>query len=75
MLEYSHDPPQMEAIFFVPKKVFIKILEHGYFSAEKFLVLAPSRSQVSKIFIRNFFIKKLSTVLPKNCCIIFYYAR
>ncbi len=24
------------------------VLEHGYFSAEKFLVLAPSRSQVSK---------------------------
>jgi len=25
-----------------------EVLEHGYFSAEKFLVLAPSRSQVSK---------------------------
>ena len=37
------------------KKGKNRFLEHGYFSAEKFLVLAPSRSQVSKNLFFPFF--------------------
>ena len=65
----SPPPASNENNFFI-FRALLKILKHGYFFTKKFLVLAPSRSQVSKIFIMHFKINwQLSTVWMKKYCI------